>query len=80
MPLKKLKKKLLNNSGSFQPTKIYTKKCANLALNLLFLCSLVLILLTKLVPNRNIKRCSFNINYLNYDTKLAPNKMQIYSK
>ena len=39
--------------------------------------SLVLMLLTKFVPNSTIRRCSFGIKFYDYVAKFASNIMQI---
>ena len=39
--------------------------------------ALLLMLLTKFVQHSTIRRCSFCINFLNFDSKLSPNLVQI---
>ena len=47
----------------------------------IFLCSaLVLMMLTKFVPNCTIRRCSYSINLFIHDAKFAPNSVQICVK
>ena len=48
---------------------------ANRALNIVLFYALVLMLLTKFVLNRTIRRCCFCINFWNFDAELAPNAL-----
>ena len=55
---------------------MYATKSADGALNMMFFCALVLILLTKFVLKTTVRRCSFGNSFLYYDAILVPNTIQ----
>ena len=63
---------------SIKTVPYFLQKNANLEVNMVLFYALVLMLLTKFVPNSTFRRCSSGIMFFGYDAKLAHKYKSIF--